>query len=99
MSKAHNTVPPCPHGRGLGCRICYAQHYAASLHMAGRGRHTVIDVESGEILLAGATTSEFDRWYDHHDDYRQPRDETEIPPELREAYRLRAPHTHYLVRN
>ena len=23
MSREHNTVPPCPHGRGLACTTCY----------------------------------------------------------------------------
>jgi hypothetical protein len=66
-------------------------------HKAGDRCHAVINAATGEIVLGHATGVEFDRWYDHHAFWRQPRDLTEVKPELRAAYQRAASSTHYLV--
>lgn len=59
--------------------------------------HTVIDATSGAVLLQGATTAQFDRWYDHHCFYRQPRCDAEVRPDLRDAWARADRYTHFLI--
>lgn len=70
-----------------------------------RTLHAVIDATTGKEVAAPMTDAQFDRWYDHHCFWRQPRSLEEVNPELREV--LVAPDfvshdaggilTHYLV--
>ena len=58
--------------------------------------HTVINAQSGRTLLDGATEAQFDRWYDAHPYYRQPRGLEEINPALHYVERDDES-VHYLV--
>lgn len=59
--------------------------------------HVVIDAQTGAFLLSGATAAQFDRWYDSHSNWRQPRAIEEVRPDLRPAYAQADSCTHYLV--
>lgn len=48
--------------------------------------HTVINARNGAVLLTGATSAQYDRWYDHHCFWRMPRSIEEVNPELRPTY-------------
>jgi hypothetical protein len=69
----------------------------------GFERHTVINATTGGVVLERVSEIEFDRWYDHHAFWREPRGIEEVSPELRPAYLnrddLAADETrvHYLV--
>lgn len=58
--------------------------------------HVVIDAQTGAILLSGATQAQFDRWSATHE-YRAPRSELEVRPDLRPAFAQADSCTHYLV--
>lgn len=68
----------------------------AKLHPAWAA-HVVIDAQTGAFLLSGATEAQFDRWYDGHCQWREPRDVAEVHPDLRPAYAQADSCTHYLV--
>ena len=59
--------------------------------------HTVIDATTGRVVLENATAGEFDRWYDHHCFWREPRAIEEVAPQLRAAYKAADDRTHYLL--
>lgn len=61
--------------------------------------HSVINAATGALVLVGATLAEFDRWYDHHADWRKPRGEEEVNPRIRDAYREANSRTHFLVQD
>jgi hypothetical protein len=70
----------------------------------GRERHTVVDAQTGKMVLERATEAEFDRWYDApHAFWRKPRAVEEVAPELRAVYLARhdlaegETRLHYLV--
>ena len=78
----------------------WQEHYGKP---PGFETHRVIDAVSGRVVLDGATEHEFDRWYEHHAFWREPRAIEEVAPELRDAYRNRADRSddgaqlHYLI--
>jgi hypothetical protein len=47
---------------------------------------TVYNAATGVCILDGVSDSEFDRWYDHHSEYRQVRDSSEVSPAFRDLY-------------
>lgn len=59
--------------------------------------HVVIDAQTGAFLLSGATAAQYDRWKQHHSEYRAPCDLADIRPDLRQAYAQADSCTHYLV--
>lgn len=50
---------------------------------------TVINAATGATVLDGVTEAQFDRWYDHHSDWRQVRSREEVNPEHRERFDTR----------
>lgn len=52
----------------------------------GFERHTVIDATTGRVVLDRAPAAEFDRWYDHHAFWHEPRAIEEVLQDLRSAY-------------
>jgi hypothetical protein len=47
---------------------------------------TVIDATTCETVLAGVSSDYFERWYDHHCEWRKPRGLEEVHPALRRPY-------------
>lgn len=48
--------------------------------------HTVYNAVEGICILDAVTEAQFDRWYDHHADYRKVRGPHEVNPEFRDLY-------------
>jgi len=63
--------------------------------------HTVYDAANGLCLLDSVTEGQFDRWYDHHSNWRAVRDLTEVNPEFRDLYEAISdrPGVHWLVQD
>lgn len=61
---------------------------------------TVIDASSGEgIFPCPVTEAQFDRWYDHHADWRAVRDLSEVSPLHRDRYIACGPDEQWLVQD
>lgn len=52
-------------------------------------KQTVINASSGKAILENVSHAQFDRWYDHHSDYRKVRSIEEVHPDFRERYARR----------
>lgn len=46
-------------------------------------RHAVVDATTGEEILAPCSIEQYNRWYDHHAEWRKPRNIEEVTPALR----------------
>lgn len=62
-------------------------------------QHTVYNAATGICLLDCATEGQFDRWYDHHSQYRQVRNIAEVNPDFRDLYDATSayPNVHWLT--
>ncbi len=63
--------------------------------------YTAYNAVTGAAILAEVSEAQFDRWYDHHSDYRKVRDIGEVNPACRDLYAATwaEPGVHWLVQD